>query len=596
MKLPCLAIVVSFASVASAQFIPEHLSVERSEPVGIGLGNRMYFAGGGLGTGADYSDVVDVYDVGTGEWYVEHLSQGRYRLAAGRVGSKVFFGGGVGPTATDAVDVLDTSTGTWTLHHLSQARGALAAASLPTKVLFAGGANGPASDVVDVYDEVTGSWTVAHLSQARWSLAGVAAGGKAFFAGGVGGSGGMSDVVDIYDESTGSWSTATLSEPRSSLAATAVGNKVLFAGGDSGSGTESAAVDIYDLSTGAWTAATLSQGRKRLAAATAGARAFFAGGFSSGASDRVDVYDAATGAWLQGSLTAGRYWLAGASAAGRVVFAGGNDGTLFDLADVFVGGEDCDGDLIADWDAVLAGIAADCNGNGIPDPCDVGLWAVSSDCNGNGVPDECDPDADGDSIPDDCVQVTAVSQVLASGTDDMVISGKAFEPSSAVTVDGVGVPVVTQSAIELRVTATPAVPGIFDVAVTNSVSSAIALDAGHLLPSLSASTTGIGGSVDVTLDNGDAGLYALAFATGVFPAPFPIASPPTWYGVLLDITGPVFTASSGAFATPDPVLLSFPVPDNPAFAGLTLHFQGWCQQGLFGEVTASFTNAAAVTL
>ncbi len=39
----------------------------------------------------------------------------------------------------------------------------------------------------------------------------------------------------------------------------------------------------------------------------------------------------------------------------------------------------------------LASDGPDCNGNGIPDECDVAL-GTSPDSNGNGVPDECDPD------------------------------------------------------------------------------------------------------------------------------------------------------------------------------------------------------------
>jgi hypothetical protein len=48
----------------------------------------------------------------------------------------------------------------------------------------------------------------------------------------------------------------------------------------------------------------------------------------------------------------------------------------------------------------------DCNGNGIPDECDIDDG--EPDCNGNGVPDECDIaggfswDHDGDGVPDEC--------------------------------------------------------------------------------------------------------------------------------------------------------------------------------------------------
>ncbi len=60
----------------------------------------------------------------------------------------------------------------------------------------------------------------------------------------------------------------------------------------------------------------------------------------------------------------------------------------------------------------------DCNGNGIPDPCDVDCGSPggvcdlpgcgnSGDCNRNRTPDECEPDTDGDGIPDVCEWVYA---------------------------------------------------------------------------------------------------------------------------------------------------------------------------------------------
>ncbi|HWL92916.1 MAG TPA: thrombospondin type 3 repeat-containing protein, partial [Phycisphaerae bacterium] len=50
----------------------------------------------------------------------------------------------------------------------------------------------------------------------------------------------------------------------------------------------------------------------------------------------------------------------------------------------------------------------DCNGNDIPDECDIdeddpdGDGETSNDCDDNGVPDECEDDTDGDGIIDDC--------------------------------------------------------------------------------------------------------------------------------------------------------------------------------------------------
>ncbi len=55
--------------------------------------------------------------------------------------------------------------------------------------------------------------------------------------------------------------------------------------------------------------------------------------------------------------------------------------------------EDCDGDGTGDVCAIATGQSGDCNGNSVPDECDL------PDCNGNDVPDECDI-ADGTST--DC--------------------------------------------------------------------------------------------------------------------------------------------------------------------------------------------------
>ncbi len=57
---------------------------------------------------------------------------------------------------------------------------------------------------------------------------------------------------------------------------------------------------------------------------------------------------------------------------------------------------DCDDNGIADDEDIRNG-APDCQGDGIPDVCQ-----LSADCDGNGVPDECDPDCDGNGTPDAC--------------------------------------------------------------------------------------------------------------------------------------------------------------------------------------------------
>lgn len=54
------------------------------------------------------------------------------------------------------------------------------------------------------------------------------------------------------------------------------------------------------------------------------------------------------------------------------------------------------------WPTGLAFVHAnDCNGNGMPDRCDITM-GVSADCNENDWPDECEGDADGDGIINPC--------------------------------------------------------------------------------------------------------------------------------------------------------------------------------------------------
>jgi hypothetical protein len=119
----------------------------------------------------------------------------------------------------------------------------------------------------------------------------------------------------------------------------------------------------------------------------------------------------------------------------------------------------------------------------------------------------------------------------------------------------------------------------------------------QLYPSLAASTTGLGGTLKVNLDNGIGGLYALAMGFQTLPAPISIANPPSWYGVVLNPAAPLFVISQGAFATSDPIALTYNVPANPTLVGFHLYFQGWCQQGFFGAgVTYSFTNMGTVIL
>ena len=68
---------------------------------------------------------------------------------------------------------------------------------------------------------------------------------------------------------------------------------------------------------------------------------------------------------------------------------------------------DCNGNGVPDECDIASGTSDDCNSNGLPDECDVPpLGDTSLDCNENLIPDECEvasgKDCDGNGIPDDC--------------------------------------------------------------------------------------------------------------------------------------------------------------------------------------------------
>jgi hypothetical protein len=68
---------------------------------------------------------------------------------------------------------------------------------------------------------------------------------------------------------------------------------------------------------------------------------------------------------------------------------------------------DCNGNGVLDACDILNGESLDCNNNGVPDECDLSS-GFSLDCNGNQIPDECDlatglsQDCNGNHLPDEC--------------------------------------------------------------------------------------------------------------------------------------------------------------------------------------------------
>jgi hypothetical protein len=215
----------------------QELSIPRFALSAVSNDSLILFAGGGdiiLNTGYD---VVDIYDITTGQWTVDHLSACRAAMGSVVAGDMAFFAGGdCGTTWSNRVDIYHFSTGTWTIDSLSLARSWVGAAAVGSKVLFAGGGveGGELSKVVDIYDIETGTWEkTAELSVARGFFGqqqGVTICGKAYFVGGTSFTTDY-DTIDVYDPVANEWSVMTMPNRLTDNAVVAIDSSLLIAGG-----------------------------------------------------------------------------------------------------------------------------------------------------------------------------------------------------------------------------------------------------------------------------------------------------------------------------------------------------------------------------
>ncbi len=110
----------------------------------------------------------------------------------------------------------------------------------------------------------------------------------------------------------------------------------------------------------------------------------------------------------------------------------------------FAGSADCQGNTLPDECDIALGISQDCNANGIPDGCDISGGA-SQDCNANGIPDECDGGCTSITIASssppngeiDARQPTSLDGTVTFGWDSVVLTFDA--DASAVTTGDLAV-------------------------------------------------------------------------------------------------------------------------------------------------------------
>ncbi|MEM7310810.1 MAG: M64 family metallopeptidase [Planctomycetota bacterium] len=175
----------------------------------------------------------------------------------------------------------------------------------------------------------------------------------------------------------------------------------------------------------------------------------------------------------------------------------------------------------------------------------------------------------------------------------VTIQGAFLDTATAVRIDGK--PATIQSQTFDTLVAVPSAidaPGWVDAEVEGPGGTATVAQAALIGPTLEATTTGPGGTLDATLELGKpfGANYAMAMAGGTYPAPLVVA--PIYYGLELDL--------SAAFQVPDSGVmtgtanLSYPVPDVPTLAGATLHLQAYAAIWDI-PLTQSFSTLASVT-
>lgn len=266
---------------------------------GLTVGDKLLFAGGAdYWNGSTYigtTDTVDVYDVPTSSWSVEHLSAPRRWVSSAVVGGKAYFAGGRYSDAilSDRLDIYDPATGLWALDTLPEAGNFCAATSGDMLLLWAE-AN------CHVLNTLTQEWTSYSFANTRgYGRTTVTTTDEVWF---IGGSGYL-DTIDIYNIEAGTWRTENLQIPRLQPLGFYLNGKIIIAGGDDGNEAIKL-VETYDTQTGQWLELSemnvvrywITNGNNQ--APVIGNQAFFPGGTNFNVSQvlsTMDIYTDTTG-------------------------------------------------------------------------------------------------------------------------------------------------------------------------------------------------------------------------------------------------------------------------------------------------------------
>ena len=266
----------------------------RSDYTMLAIGDRVMFAGGRQNS--QPLDIINVYNLSSGTWTIENLSQARRYMGTAVVGNKAYFIAGDINAAfsemSNVVDVFDNATGTWSTFTISESRKDVGVAVLGNQIIIAGGITSSSlsshSDAVDYIDTNTQTSTSGTLPFATSELIGISTNGKTAFVGG------PTNKALIFDSSNNSWSEDIMYPTASALpfvAGTTLGNKMFFVGG---SNSATGKAFIYDTTNDTWENHELSSPRHRdIAVAAVGNKVLFAGGkvtSSNSVSTVIDIY------------------------------------------------------------------------------------------------------------------------------------------------------------------------------------------------------------------------------------------------------------------------------------------------------------------
>ncbi|MHC4892575.1 MAG: putative Ig domain-containing protein [Planctomycetota bacterium] len=190
--------------------------------------------------------------------------------------------------------------------------------------------------------------------------------------------------------------------------------------------------------------------------------------------------------------------------------------------------------------------------------------------------------------------VTDITPTDASSPATVTMTGTGLGGAS-VLVNGQAVSVFGNTTTTLMFVPPASDPGAADVTVSTATGSTTVDDGLTLWPRLEASTSGVGGTVDLSLATGDVGFRSLVLGFGSLPTPIPIGSGID-YGLLIDVSLPYVILLEELIPTLGPVDTTLPVPAVSALLGVDLFFQDWAQQGLLGPTESSFSNLVTVKL